>query len=69
MGQWAGTWKAPGVEQGLPLRLARGMPPPTPAIQGLDGDWQGAINVRAVSGPALTLIAICNIIASSYVRT
>ena len=47
-GQWAGVWKSPGAEQGLPLRLGRGTPPPTPAIPGLDGDWQGAIN----GGPA-----------------
>ncbi len=46
--QWAGVWKSPGAEHGLALRLARGTPPPTPAIQGLDGDWQGAIN----AGPA-----------------
>jgi len=46
--QWAGVWKSPGAEAGLPLRLARGVPPPAPRAEGLDGDWQGAIN----AGPA-----------------
>ena len=45
--QWAGVWKSPGAEQGLALSLARGAPPPVPKVQGLDGDWQGAINVGA----------------------
>lgn len=45
--QWAGVWTSPGAEQGLPLRLARGLAPPTPTIPGLDGDWQGAINAGA----------------------
>jgi CubicO group peptidase (beta-lactamase class C family) len=46
--QWIGLWKGPGSEQGLPLRLARGLAPPAPVVMGLDGDWQGALNV----GPA-----------------
>ena len=42
-GQWAGVWKAPGVEQGLALRLARGVSPPNPSVPGLDGEWDGAL--------------------------
>jgi serine-type D-Ala-D-Ala carboxypeptidase/endopeptidase len=42
--QWAGTWKSPGVDAGVALRLAHGAPPPPPHVEGLDGDWQGTIN-------------------------
>ncbi|HEY2750809.1 serine hydrolase domain-containing protein [Phenylobacterium sp.] len=45
-GQWAGTWTS-GTTTGLPLRLARGLPAPAPRVEGLDGDWQGAINAGA----------------------
>lgn len=46
-GQWAGTWTT-GAGQAYPLRLARGAPPPAARVDGLDGDWQGALN----GGPA-----------------
>lgn len=45
--QWAGTWTT-GSGQSFPVRLARGLPPPAASVEGLDGDWQGALN----AGPA-----------------
>lgn len=45
--QWAGTWTT-GSGQNFPVRLARGLPPPTARVEGVDGDWQGALN----AGPA-----------------
>jgi len=52
--QWAGTWTT-GSGQGYPVRFRRGLPPPAARVEGLDGDWQGALN----GGPAgLLRIAI-----------
>jgi hypothetical protein len=47
---WQGTFNQ-GV--GMPLSLARGLPPPTPAVAGLDGRWIGSI---AVNGATLRLV-------------
>ncbi len=46
-GRWDGTWTS-ASGQTFPLRLTRGLPPPRPRVEGLDGDWQGTLNV----GPA-----------------
>ena len=46
--QWAGLWKSPGAETGLPLRFSRGSPPPAPKVAGLDGDWNGAMEVGGI---------------------
>src|SRR5689334_2593701 len=35
--QWAGLWKSPGAEAGLPLRLSRGLPQPPKASGGEAG--------------------------------
>jgi uncharacterized protein YbaP (TraB family) len=32
--QWAGIWKSPGAEAGLPLRFSRSLPPPAPRAAG-----------------------------------
>lgn len=45
--QWVGTWTS-GSGQTFALRLARGLPLPPARVEGLDGDWQGALN----AGPA-----------------
>lgn len=45
--QWAGTWTT-GSGQSYPVRFSRGLPPPAARVEGLDGDWQGALN----GGPA-----------------
>lgn len=41
---WAGSWsQGPGS---FPLNLARGEAPPAPTVEGLDGDWDGVLNVN-----------------------
>ncbi|MBU1375592.1 MAG: beta-lactamase family protein [Alphaproteobacteria bacterium] len=45
--QWSGTWTT-GSGQGYPVRFVSGLPPPPVRVEGLDGDWQGALN----GGPA-----------------
>jgi pimeloyl-ACP methyl ester carboxylesterase len=42
---WSGTFRQ-GAE--LPLKLAKGPPPPTPTVAGLDGLWQGKISRNGV---------------------
>lgn len=43
--QWQGTFTQ-GAD--LPLTLSRGLPPAAPVIKGLDGRWEGAIDVNGV---------------------
>jgi pimeloyl-ACP methyl ester carboxylesterase len=43
---WVGTWSAGPVS--APLELSRGVIPAAPVVQGLDGDWDGALEVNAV---------------------
>jgi uncharacterized protein len=41
---WTGTWRQGSAN--LPLELARGEVRPAPTIVGLDGDWDGVLNVN-----------------------
>ncbi|MGH8218666.1 MAG: hypothetical protein ACREUT_08905, partial [Steroidobacteraceae bacterium] len=41
---WVGTWTAANG-QTFPLNLSPGLPPPLPRIEGLDGDWQGGVDL------------------------
>lgn len=43
---WVGTWSAGQIS--VPLELTRGVIPPAPVVQGLDGDWDGTIEANAV---------------------
>ncbi len=43
---WVGTWSAGQLP--APIELARGVIPPAPTVQGLDGDWDGALEVTGV---------------------
>jgi CubicO group peptidase (beta-lactamase class C family) len=64
-GQWAGQWSQVGKV--FPLDLARGVAPPQPAVAGLDGEWDGALNMgtglklrlafHVASGPHGTLVS------------
>ncbi len=50
-GAWVGQWTQGGGS--LPLTLTRGLAPPGPTVTGLDGDWDGALDV---SGMKLRLV-------------
>lgn len=41
---WAGTWRQGSAN--LPLELARGEVPPAPTLVGLDGDWDGVLDIN-----------------------
>jgi pimeloyl-ACP methyl ester carboxylesterase len=45
-GRWIGQWTQSG--QTFPLTLAAGPPPALPAVAGLDGAWDGTLNVGAI---------------------
>ena len=50
---WSGTYTTPAGT--FPLKLARGAVPPLPTIAGLDGRWEGALDVQGIGaqdGPA-----------------
>lgn len=44
---WIGTWTQNG--NAMPLNFARGTVAPAPKIEGLDGDWDGALNVNGAT--------------------
>ncbi len=44
-GQWTGQWTQ--ASKPFPLDLARGVAPPQPIIAGLDGEWDGTLNMGA----------------------
>lgn len=48
--QWQGTFTQGAA---MPLVLARGLPPASPTVEGLDGRWEGAI---ALNGARLRLV-------------
>ena len=41
---WSGTWRQGSTN--LPLELARGEVPPAPTVVGLDGDWDGVLDIN-----------------------
>ena len=53
--QWAGTFTQAGAPQ--PLNLERGVLPPAPTIPGLDGDWNGVLQIS----PAMRLRLVFHI--------
>lgn len=52
--RWIGTWTAANG-QTFPLNLSPGLPPPLPRIEGLDGDWEGGVDLGPPGVLRLTL--------------